>query len=116
MEISENRLQSWKMTLQKKKVVSILINKIWDKFTSVVNNKFKLSKTYYLKRTEHIARITHWCDNCCQYINPGEMYERIVQAKNWRITEFKSHFDCEPPEDPTFDDEKDISQPYRKAA
>lgn len=119
MEISENRLQSEKWPLKKGKVVSILVDKIWDKFSSVVNsktNKNTLSKTYCLKRTEHVARITHWCDNCCQYIKPGEMYERIVQAKNWRITEFKSHFDCEPPEDPTIDDEKDVSQSYKKAA
>lgn len=116
METLENWLKSWIMKHQKRKVISILVDKTWDKFSSIVNSKLKLNKTYYLKRTEHIARITHWCDNCCQYINPGEMYERIVQAKNWKITEFKSHFDCEPPEDPTIDDEKDVSQSYKQAA
>ncbi len=79
----------------------------------------------FLERKAYVADKEHFCDTCCQYIMPGEMYERIVYLtedltkiilpdgkvrRQKRVVVFNEHCNppCEFPEDP--DDEKE----YRK--
>jgi hypothetical protein len=55
-----------------------------------------------------MANMEHWCDNCCSYIYPGQLYEASVQAYGkGRLMVFKEHVDpcCEMPEEPDYDEE-----------
>ncbi|MBR9676578.1 hypothetical protein GOV04_00360 [Candidatus Woesearchaeota archaeon] len=54
-----------------------------------------------------MAQKDHWCDRCCDYIQPGDMYEGMVYAsKKWSIITLKFHKypACDYPEEP--DDKK----------
>ena len=56
-----------------------------------------------LRRYEHMAQKDHWCDTCCDWIFPGQLYEGLVYADNLHgIVVLKCHIDprCEPPPDP----------------
>jgi len=60
-----------------------------------------------LRIYQHVARQEHWCDQCCTYIQPGEMYEgRIYVSETHGLYTFKIHIhpECDLPEDP--DDDK----------
>ncbi len=55
------------------------------------------------------AKIDHWCDRCCRYIAPGELYEgMVVILGKGRLAVFKIHINpsCDFPPDPDFDYEK----------
>lgn len=55
------------------------------------------------------ARISHWCDCCCDSIEPGEEYEaQVWDAGGGRLTVFKQHANpcCDPPPEP-WDEEED---------
>jgi len=62
-----------------------------------------------LRSYERIAEKEHWCDCCCNYIHPGEMYHGEVQLREEkainRISVFKSHINpcCDFPPDPEED-------------
>ena len=62
-----------------------------------------------LRRYEYIAQKEHFCDICCNYILPGEMYEGIVKIVNNRLVVFKNHINpcCDFSPDPDDYDEKD---------
>jgi hypothetical protein len=49
-----------------------------------------------------IAQIEHWCDNCCQFIMPGECYKASVRIEEGQLVVYKYHIfpSCDPPEDP----------------
>jgi len=56
-----------------------------------------------LRTYEHVAQKDHWCDRCCTYILPGEMYEGMVYTSKKRgIITLKSHKypACDFPEEP----------------
>jgi hypothetical protein len=59
-----------------------------------------------LRNYQRVANKEHFCDSCCDYINPGEMYEGQVYLdetrSQHRITVYKWHVNpmCDPPEDP----------------
>lgn len=61
----------------------------------------KLLRTY-----ERMAQIPHWCDRCCRYIEPGEIYQGKVfvdgNRKKHRLIVFKFHIfpECDYPEEP----------------
>lgn len=44
----------------------------------------------HLSRTVQVANIPHYCDRCCRYVEPGEMYERIVRFEKGMGVEGKS--------------------------
>ena len=57
----------------------------------------------HLRSYTSVADKEHWCDSCCSYIMPGEMYEgEVCVQKPWGIVVIKRHVNpcCEPPEDP----------------
>ena len=61
---------------------------------------------YFLREYEHVVHQTHFCDVCCQYIMPGEMYKGTVYASDIHgIVTFKEHVNpaCDWPEDPEED-------------
>ena len=62
-----------------------------------------------LNEYRRIARAEHWCDMCCDWIQPGEQYNGTVIAykKPNRLIVFKTHLYCESPPDP--EDERDKS-------
>ena len=41
--------------------------------------------------TTHTARIEHFCDHCCTWIQPGERYLRRVQTFKDRLCVWKEH-------------------------
>lgn len=45
----------------------------------------------------------HWCDNCCDDIDPGQCYEGSVYVTDrGNLMVLKNHVDphCDPPEEP----------------
>jgi hypothetical protein len=68
----------------------------------------------HLRDYERVANREHFCDTCCNYINPGEMYEGEVlvdeSRERFRVIILKRHVHpgCEPPEDP--EEEREINQ------
>ena len=79
----------------------------------------------HLRRYEREARIEHWCDRCCEWILPGDMYEGIVvlyqDQKHHRLQVLKYHVfpDCDFPPEPEdyaeVDHEEDV-QEFARAA
>ena len=56
-----------------------------------------------LRRYERVAYQSHFCDRCCDYINPGEIYEgRVVITDNHGLLVWKTHVHpiCDFPEEP----------------
>lgn len=59
-----------------------------------------------LRSYERMAQTTHWCDRCCRYIEPGDMYEGEVYVnetrREHRLVVFKFHIfpSCDYPEEP----------------
>lgn len=55
-----------------------------------------------LRTYTHTAQREHWCDNCCNYIVPGQQYEGIVETTGKGIIVWKKHVnpECEFPPDP----------------
>ncbi len=68
----------------------------------------------HLRTYERVADRTHWCDVCCEFIYPGEMYSGMVYVNEsrdkYRLVVFKKHASpsCEPPPDLS-DEERNIS-------
>lgn len=62
-----------------------------------------------LRTYEYVANVYHWCDRCCDYINPGECYEGSVRVLNGRLIVFKTHCNpsCDYPPDPEDFDESE---------
>lgn len=77
-----------------------------------------------LRRYERVAQREHFCDRCCEYIHPGEMYEGIVSVnedrKEHRVTVSKTHIHpgCDYPPDPEEERRarEEIKSPRRAAA
>ena len=56
-----------------------------------------------LRSYRRVADKEHWCDRCCTYIQPGEMYEgRVCIKDSGGIIIWKEHINpgCEFPLDP----------------
>ena len=56
-----------------------------------------------LRTYQRVAYREHFCDRCCDYIHPGEMYEgRVVVTNSRRILVWKTHKypTCDFPDDP----------------
>ena len=77
--------------------------------------------SYILRSSLHKATVNHFCCCCMRYIQPGETYEKIIQAMGNGIVEFKTHYNpaCDFPEEPiekheAMDQEEDIA--YKQAA
>jgi len=68
-----------------------------------------------LRSYQRVADKEHWCDVCCGYIHPGEMYSGTVfvdrSRKKYRLVVFKKHVcpSCEPPPDPSDEKRKNHS-------
>ena len=54
-----------------------------------------------LRTFRHMATKDHFCDNCGDFIHPGQFYEGQVFAKDSRIRVTKQHIDplCDPSDD-----------------
>ncbi len=62
----------------------------------------------FLRKYQRVAHTKHWCDRCCDWIQPGDYYEGVVQiSKGGGLIVFKFHIDpsCDYPPDPFDDDE-----------
>ena len=67
-----------------------------------------------LRTYEHVAQIEHWCDYCCRYIMPGELYRGSVELwDNNKLLVFKRHIDpeCDFPLDPEEEMGMEIPEP-----
>lgn len=63
-----------------------------------------------LETVEYVANKEHFCDNCCRYIMPGEIYERqtsLLQKGEFGVSEKKIDVrrrhvypECDHPEEP----------------
>jgi len=56
-----------------------------------------------LREYERVAQKEHWCDRCCEYIQPGDMYAGYVYVtQRDTIMVLKEHIfpACLPPEEP----------------
>ena len=59
-------------------------------------------KMKFLREYGSVAQISHFCDNCMHYIQPGEMYigRVYVSSNNKSVFVLKEHVDpCEPDPD-----------------
>lgn len=68
-----------------------------------------------LRSYRSIAMKDHWCDRCCNCINPGDQYEAVVHATGTgRIIIWKYHVCpiCEWPDDPVDEDEEVVLLQY----
>ncbi|MEK6889522.1 MAG: hypothetical protein AABW80_05455 [Nanoarchaeota archaeon] len=67
-----------------------------------------------LRSYTRVAFQEHWCDRCCNYIQPGDMYKAHVELreekKKHRIIVWKYHINpgCDFPEDPEDEEESEI--------
>ena len=69
-----------------------------------------------LRTYRHLAHIDHWCDRCCDYIQPGDMYEGMVYAsEKFGIITFKYHIDpiCDEPKDYDYE-ENDLERTVKE--
>jgi hypothetical protein len=59
----------------------------------------------FFDRRTHTARQKHWCDRCCEWILPGQEYERLVDCADsdcLMVFKFHSNPSCEFPEEPEY--------------
>lgn len=69
-----------------------------------------------LRQYVRVADREHWCDRCCQYIEPGEMYEgrvmlTLIRATGKRailVIKYHIHPSCDWPPDPAYEDDADM--------
>jgi len=79
-----------------------------------------MSKLLRLLRTyERIAQKDHWCDTCCEYIFPGDLYSGSVYVTpRDTIMVLKQHIDpyCTPPDEPKDFETGELENLVNKAA
>ena len=66
-----------------------------------------------------MAQQRHWCDRCCQDIEPGEEYEGRVHVYDnpKRLIVWKTHTNgCDYPPDPEDREEVEVKEEARQAA
>jgi hypothetical protein len=73
-----------------------------------------------LREYECVAHIEHWCDICCNYIHPGEMYRSSVEVHETpkhRLIVWKRHVNpfCDYPPNPDWNkdrEDKDLDDKF----